>query len=88
MSVDQDAEATHSHVRAAPGRVFARLARRGRDGTLVRGMYVEFTPAQALQMARDLDECARIAIARDAPSADQTAAPNVQPSLPLPIRQP
>jgi hypothetical protein len=63
--VDQDAEATHSYVRAAPGRVFARLARWADDGTLVRGMHVEFTPAQALKMARQLDECARIAIALD-----------------------
>lgn len=63
--MDQEAEATHSHVRAAPGRVFARLARRAGDGTLVRGMYVEFTPAQALKMARHLEECARIAIASD-----------------------
>jgi hypothetical protein len=63
--VDQDAEATHSYVRAAPGRVFARLARWADNGTLVRGMHVEFTPAQALEMARHLDECARIAIARD-----------------------
>jgi hypothetical protein len=52
--VDQDAEATHSYVRAAPGRVFARLARWADDGTLVRGMHVEFTPAQALKMARGL----------------------------------
>lgn len=64
--MDQDAEATHSHVRAAPGRVFARLTRRAADGTLVRGMHVEFTPAQALQMARHLDECARIAISEEA----------------------
>jgi hypothetical protein len=63
--VDQDAEATHSHVRAAPGRVFARLARWADDGTLVRGMHVELTPAQALKMARHLDDCARIAIALD-----------------------
>jgi hypothetical protein len=63
--VDQDAEATHSYVRAVPGRVFARLARRTADGTLIRGMHIEFTPAQALRMARDLSECARIAIARD-----------------------
>jgi hypothetical protein len=63
--VDQDAEATHSYVRAAPGRVFARLARWADNGTLVRGMHVEFTPAQAFEMARHLDECARIAIARD-----------------------
>ena len=65
--MDQDAEATHSYVRAAPGRVFARLARRTLDGTLVRGMHVEFTPAQAIQMARHLNECARIAIAADTP---------------------
>ena len=65
--MDQDAEATHSYVCAAPGRVFARLARRGSDGVLVRGMHVEFTPAQALQMARHLDDCARIAIATDRP---------------------
>jgi hypothetical protein len=65
--VNQDAEATHSHVRAAPGRVFARLARRAVDGTLVRGMHVEFTPAEALQMARHLEECAKIAIATDGP---------------------
>jgi hypothetical protein len=52
-------------------------------------MYVEFTPAQALQMARDLDECARIAIARDAPGADQTAGPNVLTTgLAAAIRQP
>jgi hypothetical protein len=42
VSVDQDAEASHSYVRAAPGRVFARLARWADDGTLVRGMHVEF----------------------------------------------
>jgi hypothetical protein len=63
--VDQDVEATHSYVRAAPGRVFARLARKASDGTLVRGMHVEFTPAEALQLARHLNECARIAIATD-----------------------
>jgi hypothetical protein len=63
--VDQDAEATHSYVRAAPGRVFARLARWANDGTLIRGMHVEFTPGQALEMARHLDECARIAIAHE-----------------------
>ena len=72
LPVDQDAEATHSYVRAAPGRVFARLARWADDGTLVRGMHVEFTPAQALKMARHLDECARIAIARDISKHDQT----------------
>ena len=65
--MDQDAEATHSYVRAAPGRVFARLARWDSDGALVRAMHVEFTPAQALEMARQLNECARIAIAADGP---------------------
>lgn len=77
--MDQDAEATHSHVRAAPGRVFARLARTARDGTLIRGMYVEFTPAQALTMARDLEECARIAIASDDLSYDPTRAGELVP---------
>ena len=82
--MDQDAEATHSHVRAAPGRVFARLARRASDGTLIRGMHVEFTPAQALQMARDLDECARIAIARDG-TCQGTAGATDLLSLTLPV---
>ena len=63
--LDQDAEATHCHVRAAPGAVFARLTRRSGDGIIVRGMHVELTPAQALQLAKDLSECAKIAIARD-----------------------
>jgi len=64
--MDQDAEATHSHLRPAPGRVFHRLSRIGADGGLVRGMYIEFTPAEALRMARELQECARIALAHDA----------------------
>ena len=63
--MDQNAEATHSYVRAAPGRVFARLVRWADDGTLMRGMYVEFTPAQALQMSRQLEECAKLAIAAE-----------------------
>ena len=63
--VDENAEATHSYVRAAPGRVFARLVRWAGDGTLVRGMFVEFTPAQALRMSRQLEECAKLAIATD-----------------------
>lgn len=63
--MDQDSEATHSYVRAAPGRVFARLARVADDGELVRAMFVELTPAQALRMARHLEDSARAAIARD-----------------------
>ena len=63
--MDQNAEATHSYVRAAPGRVFARLVRWADDGTLMRGMYVEFTPAQALRMSRQLEECAKLAIAAE-----------------------
>lgn len=63
--VDENAEATHSYVRAAPGRVFTRLVRWADDGTLVRGMYVEFTPAQALRMSHQLAECAKLAIATD-----------------------
>jgi acyl-coenzyme A thioesterase PaaI-like protein len=66
--VEIDSEATHSFVRAAPGRVFARLARCTKDGRQIRSMHVEFTPAQALQMARHLTECARIAIAVDGPA--------------------
>lgn len=66
--MDQDAEATHSYVRAAPGRVFVRLARTAEDGTLVRALHTEFTPAEALRMARHLDECARTAIASDTPA--------------------
>ncbi|WP_428485401.1 hypothetical protein [Rhodopila sp.] len=82
--MDQNAEATHSYVRAAPGRVFARLARRTADGTLVRGMHVEFTPAQALQMARHLDECARMAIAADGPPQRQTGNSTGRPVDVLP----
>lgn len=66
--MDPQAEATHSFVRAAPGRVFVRLERRVKAGILARGMFVEFTAAQALQMARDLQECARIAIGTDGPA--------------------
>jgi hypothetical protein len=69
--VDQDAEATHSYVRAAPGRVFTRLARLANDGTLIRGMHVELTPGQALKMAHHLNECARVAIAGE----DRSVAP-------------
>lgn len=69
LRVDQDSEATHFYVRAAPGRVFVRLARRADDGTVVRGMHCEFTPAQALKMARYLDERARIAIASGEPES-------------------
>ena len=65
--MDQDSEATHLFVRAAPGRVFVRLARRATDGTFIRGMHCEFTPAQALTMARYLEERARIAIASGEP---------------------
>ena len=81
--MDQDAEATHSHVRAAPGRVFARLARRTKDGTFVRGMHVEFTPAQALQMAKHLDECARAAIAADGSPEVKTGEILAMPLTPL-----
>jgi len=35
-------------------------------------MHVEFTPAQALLMARHLNECARIAIAADEPLPGKT----------------
>jgi len=63
--MDQDAEATHSCIRAAPGRVFVRLIRMADAGTLVRAMHSEFTPAQALELARHLNECARTAIATD-----------------------
>ncbi len=64
--MDIDAESTHSFVRAAPGRVFARLARLTSDGVQIRGMHAEFTPAQALQLARHLQDCARIALADEA----------------------
>jgi hypothetical protein len=67
--VDLDSEATNSFVRAAAGRVFASLARVAADGSLVSCMHIEFTPAQALEMARHLDECARSAIAKDVPAA-------------------
>lgn len=66
--MDQDAEATNCYVRPAPGRVFVRLTRLAGSGALIRAMHVEFTPAQALQMARELNECARVAIATDGPS--------------------
>jgi hypothetical protein len=57
--------------------MFARLARRSNDGTLIRGMHVEFTPGQALEMARHLAECARIAIAHeDFPSLSAAAPAN------------
>ena len=77
-----DFEATHSYVRAAAGRVFTRLARVTSDGSLINCMHIEFTPAQALQMARHLEECARAAIAKDRPShsiaLDLGLAPPVQ----------
>lgn len=67
--MDEDCEATHSCVRAVPGRVFARLVRATEDGDVIRAMFAEFTPAQALRLAQQLDESAREAIAmeEDAP---------------------
>ena len=79
--MDIETEATHSYVRAAAGRVFARLARVASDGTLVNCMHIEFTPAQALQMARHLDECARSAIAKDMPAASWTSEIGLAPPV-------
>ncbi len=75
--MDQDFEATHSYVSAAPGRVFTRLLRITPDGTVTRGMHAEFTPAQAQQIARHLDECAKEALTLTAPPQSN------QPELPL-----
>jgi hypothetical protein len=38
-------------------------------GAQVLGMHVELTPAEALEMAGYLEECARLAIAADQPVA-------------------
>jgi hypothetical protein len=66
--LDLEAEATHSFVRAGAGRVFVRLARVTGEGDAVNSMHIEFTPAQALRLARHLEECARSAIAKDVPA--------------------
>jgi hypothetical protein len=66
--VNPDAEATHYFVRSVPGRVFTRLVRMN-AGAQVLGMHVELTPAEALEMAGYLEECARLAIAADQPVA-------------------
>jgi hypothetical protein len=51
--IDLAAEANEACVLAAPGAVFLRL-RRSEGDRVVRRMFVEMTPLQARELARDL----------------------------------
>lgn len=65
-ALDTDAEASHVTVQAAPGAVFLRL-RRERDGRVLRRMFVELTPGEAMALRRELDHCLGVATAASYP---------------------
>ena len=62
FALQDDAEASHVSVQAAPAAVFLRL-RRECDGEVRRRMFVELTLAEAIALRRELHACIDVAAA-------------------------